>query len=119
MSGPRPHTEPTRNKLVGIAIYGPALLHCRACASSLRVASFDADMDPIYTQYRRGMDLKIAKPLHETLGGCINSWVADFFPRSRPTVNVALRPDHGAYVFGVFDDPHFEKLFAVRRHPIS
>ena len=30
-SGPRPHTEPTHNRLVGMALYGPAVVHCKAC----------------------------------------------------------------------------------------
>ena len=38
MLGPKPHTEPTRNKLVGTALYGPAMVHCEAWASSSRVA---------------------------------------------------------------------------------
>ena len=48
MSGPRPNVEPTRSRSVGIALQGPAVVHCKAWASSLRVASSGADMDPEY-----------------------------------------------------------------------
>ena len=48
MSGPRPHVEPTRSRSVGIALQGPAVVHCNAWASSFRVASSGADMDPEY-----------------------------------------------------------------------
>ena len=43
---PRPHIEPTFRRSVGIALYGPAVVHSKAWASSLRVASSGADMDP-------------------------------------------------------------------------
>ena len=38
--------EPTHSKLVGMALYGTAVVHCKARASALRVASCGADMDP-------------------------------------------------------------------------
>ena len=48
MSGPRPHTEPTRCKLVGKPLHGPSVVHGNAWASSLRVVSSSANTDPIY-----------------------------------------------------------------------
>ena len=48
-SGPRPHTEPTPTGLVRIALFGPAVVQCRAwCASALRVALSGVYMDPMY-----------------------------------------------------------------------
>ena len=32
------------------------------------------------------------------------------FPRCRPTVNVAIRPNRGAHVLGILDNLHFEKV---------
>ena len=46
---PRPNTEPTPNRLVGRALYGPAVVHCGAWASALRVALSSSDMDPMYS----------------------------------------------------------------------
>ena len=40
------------------------------------------------------------------------------FPRSRPTMNMALKTDDGADIFGVLDYLHFSKFLTVRRHPI-
>ena len=33
-------------------------------------------------------------------------------------MDVAFRSDHGADMFGVFDDLHFATFFTFRRHPI-
>ena len=65
---------------------GPAVVHCKAWASSL-------------------VDSFILLVL----------WF--FFPRCRPTMDVALRSDHGANMSGILDDLHFSKLLTVCRHP--
>ena len=45
--------------------------------------------------------------------------LADFFPRSRPTVNMALKSDHGPNKLGIIDYLLFTKLFTVRRRPVQ
>ena len=66
-----PHTEPTHNKLVGMALYVPAAVHCMEWASSLWVASSGADIDPICTNTKRAYILK-SHYLHQTFGRCIS-----------------------------------------------
>ena len=41
-----------------MALYGPAVVLCEAWASSLRVASFGADMNPIYPSTDKAYILK-------------------------------------------------------------
>ena len=48
ISLPSPHTDPARKRSVGMALYGPAVVHCRAWDSSSSVASSGADIDPMY-----------------------------------------------------------------------
>ena len=55
------HTEPTRSWSVGIALYG-AVVHSKAWASSLRVASSGADMDPKYPSADNAYILKSVAP---------------------------------------------------------
>ena len=45
-ASPKPQMETTHKKLVGMALYGPAVVHCKAWASALRVALSAAHMNP-------------------------------------------------------------------------
>ena len=105
---------------VGIALYGPAAVHCEAWASSLRVASSGAEMDPVYPSTDK---VYILKSLSRSARLLVHSflslalWIV--FPRCRPTMDVALRSDHGAKIFGIRDDFHFAIFFTVCRHPMQ
>ena len=120
MSGPRPHTEASRRRSVGIESHGLAVVHCKAWASSLRVASSRADMGPMYPSTDKAYILKShslsTRPLVDSL--IFFCSLSGFLPRCCPTMDAVLRSDHGAKILGVLDYLHLAKFFTVRRHPI-
>ena len=105
MSGPRPHIEPTRKRSVRKALYGPAVVHCKAWASSLRVDSSGADMDPTYPSTDKAYILKSqSRSTRLSVDKFIFLALWMIFSRYCPTVNMALRTDHGVNILGVFDE---------------
>ena len=51
-----------------MALYGPAVVHCKAWASALRVAWSGADMDPMFPENRKGKDLEVAQSFGQAFG---------------------------------------------------
>ena len=90
-----------------------AVVHCSAWTSSLRVASSGADMDP-------STDKAYILKFNKAFGGLVD-FLGSFngFPRCRPSLEVALKSNHSAYIFGVLDYFHFAKLLTVCRHPLQ
>ena len=72
-------------------------------------------------KYRQGIYSEVDQSLNEALGGSIDflSSLDELFPRCSPSVEVALRSDHSANIFGVLDYFHFSKLLTGCRHPVQ
>ena len=99
---------------------GQAVIHCKAWASSLRVARSGADMDQI-SKYRQGKYFEVNQSLNEAFGSSIDfpNSLDELCPRWSPSVEVALGSNHSANVFRVLDHFHFAKLLTVCRHQVQ
>ena len=112
---PTPHTDPARSRSVRVALQGPAVVHCSAWASSLRVAPLGADMDRIYPSTDKANILKPVSRTTRLLEVPLTLRVLwmNFLRGGNPSVEVAFGSNHSANVFCVLDNFHFAELIIV------
>ena len=84
---PRPHTDPARWRSVGVALEGPAVVHCSAWASSLRVASSGADLDPMYPSADKAQQFEVDQSLDWAFFGSLVDFPSSLRKISRGAVH--------------------------------
>ena len=69
-------------------------------------------------QHRDRVDLEIIQSLNQTFGRSVDFHHALLiFPGSSPTMKITIRANHCSNIFGVSNNLHFTKLFAILREP--
>ena len=106
---------------MGIALQGPAVMHLQGMSFLLDGYSIRCGYESPNIQEQTTRCILKSTSLSTRLLVdpfiFLALWI--FFQRCCPTMEVTLRSNHGAYMFGILDFFHFAKFITICRNPIQ